>query len=472
MRSIRQHVLAFIQKEDLLRAGDRVGVAVSGGADSVGLLCILLELRRELGVVLSVLHLNHQLRGAESDGDEQFVRSLAMRCELEICCQSRDVGSHAAAHKLSLETAARELRYEFFRSRLQEGDCEKIATAHTVDDQAETVLLKLVRGAGTRGLAGIYPRISVERTPTNITQATAIVRPLLDTRRADLIAYLQEIGQDWREDSTNRDLRHRRNRVRHGILMHLAEELNPQVRETLGEAAEIARAEEEFWRAELGRWLPQTWHGDGPAGTLDLPRAEELPLAVRRRLIRAIGELLGVNLEFRHVEEVLRLHAEGQRAALPAGWVALRHKHELCFRQENEARALDYEYELPLPGRIEVREAAVGLETLEVRNEDPERRYEAEHLLDRSLARRGLRARNWRPGDRFWPAHSKEPKKIKELLQDRGIAGEEKKLWTVVASGEEIVWMRGFGVRRDYQAVGAEGVLIRAFPLEVSGNDR
>jgi len=471
MRWLAQHVLAFIQKEDLLRAGDRVGVAVSGGADSVGLLRILLEFGRELGVVLSVLHLNHQLRGEESDGDEQFVRSLAIGCGLEICCQSRDVASHAAAHKLSLETAARELRYEFFRNRLREANFEKIATAHTVDDQAETVLLKLVRGAGTRGLAGIYPRISVERTSTNITQEAAIVRPLLGTRRADLIAYLQEIGQDWREDSTNRDLRHTRNRVRHGILARLAEELNPQVRERLGEAAEIARAEEEFWQHELGRWLPHTWHRDSQGGTLDVRKAEELPLAVRRRLIRAVGESIGVNLDFRQVEEMLRLHEEGQRVALPAGWLALRHKDELRLRRENEAKALDYEYELPLPGRIAVREAAVEVEAFEVRHEGPEQRYDAEHLLDVSLARRGLRIRNWRPGDRFWPAHSKEPKKIKELLQDRQITGEEKRLWTVVASGEEIVWMRGFGVRRDYQAAGAEGVLIREFPLEVLAKD-
>src|SRR5580700_8902619 len=161
VQSLPQSVAAYIRKHVLLKPGDRVGAAVSGGADSVALLRLLLELRRQLGIVLSVVHLNHKLRGAESDVDQAFVSDLAQRHQLELHCESADAAAYAAEKHLSLETAAREVRYAFFRRLLQQDCVNLIATAHTVDDQAETVLLKLVRGAGTRGLAGIYPRLSV-----------------------------------------------------------------------------------------------------------------------------------------------------------------------------------------------------------------------------------------------------------------------------------------------------------------------
>ena len=289
-----------------------------GGADSVGLLRILLELRSELGIVLSVVHLNHKLRGEESDGDEGFVRYLADAHGLEFICESRDVKAYAAEKKLSLEAGAREVRYEFFREALE--NLDRIATAHTLDDQAETVLMKLARGAGTRGLAGIYPEVAVSRQPSAVRKiqgseysarsfatAKAIVRPLLSVRRERLIEYLGEIGQAWREDSSNRDLRHTRNRVRHGILPRLEENVNPAVREALAEAAEIARGEEEYWTGEVARLLPLAWDRTERGGSLHFDRLPLAGLAVRRRLLRAAGEALGMDLEFRHVEEVLGL---------------------------------------------------------------------------------------------------------------------------------------------------------------------
>ena len=161
MQTLAQRVTRYIRRHKLLNPGDRVGVAVSGGADSVALLRLLLELRTELGVVLSVVHFNHKLRGTQADDDEQFVADLASQNKLEFRSESRDVRAYAAAKHLSVETAAREMRYQFFRRLLLERRANRVATAHTVDDQAETVLLRVVRGAGTRGLAGIYPQLSV-----------------------------------------------------------------------------------------------------------------------------------------------------------------------------------------------------------------------------------------------------------------------------------------------------------------------
>src|SRR5580700_10949871 len=291
---LQQAVLEYIRKHELLKAGDRVGIAVSGGADSVSLLRLLLELRKEVGIVVSVVHFNHKLRGAESDEDERFVAELAQRHKLELRCQSGDVAAHAAEKHLSLETAAREMRYQYFQGLLSEGGLNRIATGHTLDDQAETVLLKIIRGAGGRGLAGIYPKLPVvsSQLSAGSSQPTAIVRPLLGTRRADLEAYLRFLGQSWGEDKSNRDLRHMRNRLRHGILPRLERNFNPAVREALAETAEIARAEEEYWEKEVARVLPLAWQSNGKEGVLKLARLTNLPLALQRRVIRAATECL------------------------------------------------------------------------------------------------------------------------------------------------------------------------------------
>jgi tRNA(Ile)-lysidine synthase len=289
------------------------------------------------------------------------------------------VATYAAEKHLSVETAAREMRYTYFRRLLRESPLDRIATAHTLDDQAETVLLRLVRGAGTRGLAGIYPELPVtgsrspeksrSRSDVRGPREASIIRPLLGTRRRDLEAYLKAMAQDWREDSSNRDLRHGRNRVRHGILPRLERHLNPAVREALAETADLARAEEKYWKQEVARVLPQVSEraasvSPPEAGiTLRLEELMALPLALERRVVRAAAETLGLRLEFRQVEEILAVGAGSVRSAnLPDGWVASRNQQELRLeRAELNPEAPDYEYRLPLPGRILIPEAGMWL---------------------------------------------------------------------------------------------------------------
>jgi tRNA(Ile)-lysidine synthase len=474
VEKLAERVLEYIRRQELLKPGDRVGVAVSGGADSVALLRLLLDLRKELGVVLSVVHFNHKLRGAESDEDQQFVAELTRRHKLPLNRESGDVASHAAERHLSQEAAARDLRYAFFRQLLLSRAVNRIATAHTLDDQAETVLLRLVRGSGTRGLSGIYPQLSVASSQFSVSRLekpeSSIIRPLLGTRRRDLEAYLAVLGQGWREDRSNRDLRHARNRVRHGILPRLERNLNPAVREALAETAEIARAEEEYWQREIKQVLPQAWTtGAQPvSGTLKTAVLTRLPLALQRRVVRAAGESLGLRLEFRHVEEVLEVasgHARAAKSAvLPHGWTVSRHKNEVRFTLSGAVavKNSDYEYLLPIPGQIEVPEAAARFEAVLVPS-GTQAGYNPEHLLEPALLAKELHVRNWRAGDRFWPAHTKTPKKIKELLQERQITGPERKLWPVVVSRSEIVWVRGFPVPAKLRprAGAGEAVVIR-----------
>jgi tRNA(Ile)-lysidine synthase len=447
--SLAQFVVQYIRKNDLVRPGDRVGLAVSGGADSVTLLRILLELRQELGIVLSVVHLNHLLRGAEADADEQFVRDLARSHQLEFIGERRDVRAYAAEHKLSLETAAREVRYGFFERLLREKRLDKIATAHTLDDQAETVLLKLLRGSGTRGLAGIYPQRKV------LPGTGHIVRPMLGVQRSEVESYLAALGQTWREDSSNQELRHTRNRIRHEVLPVL-ERVSPGLRKSLADVAEIARAEEEYWSAEVTALLPSVFKNVGRTPRIGGSVFWGTSLAMQRRLLRAAADSLGLALEFQQVSDILDVR-QGGSVALTKGWTARLHKREIRF-ESSAARKSEYEYPLPVPGKVDVPEIGVTLESSLVNVSEPQQDDAA--LISPQLAGAPFVVRNWCPGDRFWPAHRKTEKKVKELLQDRHITGPEKKLWPVIASGDRVVWLRGFGVHREFQSKDGVGILI------------
>jgi len=278
LRNLVQNVASYISQKQLLRPGDRIGIAVSGGADSVALLRLLLELRCELGIVVSVVHFNHLLRAGESDTDEKFVQTLGGNYDLEFHGSRGDVAERAAERSLSIEAAAREARYEFFWSLLHGGRLDKVATAHTLDDQAETVLLRLIRGTGPRGLSGIQ---SVLQDYQGEDAAGTIIRPLLQVRRKQIESYLTTLGQPWREDSSNQNLHHTRNRVRQKLMPLLEQEFNPEVAEKLAEFSEIARAEEAWWEHELAQRLPVQWEA----------LAQE-PLALKRRLVRHAAEQL------------------------------------------------------------------------------------------------------------------------------------------------------------------------------------
>ena len=214
-----------------------MAVAVSGGPDSVCLLHVLLELAPRLGIaVTAVAHLNHKLRGEASDEDERFVAEMALRAGVPFFCERVRVGEENG----NLEQAARRARHAFFSRLIKDGVANRIATGHTADDQAETVLFRLLRGSGLAGLSGILP----------VTRE-GIVRPLMDVSRADVIEILRARGLHWREDATNQDARFARNRIRHSLLPQLAREWNPRLSESLAHLADLAREEEQWWQQEI-----------------------------------------------------------------------------------------------------------------------------------------------------------------------------------------------------------------------------
>jgi tRNA(Ile)-lysidine synthase len=320
-----------------LKAGLRLAVGLSGGADSVALLRALAARSGELGLVLCAAHLHHGLRGAEADADEEFCRELVEGLGLPFHSVRVDLAAEARAAEgkevETLEEAGRRVRYRWFRELMAAGTVDAVATAHTLDDQAETVLAKFLRGAWTEGLGGIHPVMEFAEG--------RILRPLLGTTRAEIEAYLGELGQGWREDSTNKHLTFTRNRIRHELLPVL-EGWNPRLREHMAQMAELARDEEAWWQGELGRLGAQLLlpgkpvRGGGRAGgdglSIEVSRLGELAVAVQRRLLRHSAGQLGAAPDFRATEALRMLALEGragQKLELAQGLRAERTHREI-----------------------------------------------------------------------------------------------------------------------------------------------
>ncbi len=306
--------------QSLLSAGERVYVALSGGADSTALLIALIDANRAkegLGVVLSAVHVHHGLRGADADADESFVRDLCARLQVPLMVERVDVATRQSEEREGLEEAARELRYGVFWRLLVERRADVVATAHTLDDQAETVMMKLIRGAWTEGIGGIAPVVErpmivvgSENRDKRPDLRARVVRPMLGVRRAEVEAFLRERGQTWREDATNKDLSLTRNRVRHE-LMPVLRTFNPGIDATLARLSEIARDEEAFWDREMAKVLPQVLlpgrpvRGGGRAVStvtgnsscaIEVERLRAMAPALRKRVIRQAARSLGCHL--------------------------------------------------------------------------------------------------------------------------------------------------------------------------------
>jgi tRNA(Ile)-lysidine synthase len=445
----------------LFAAGDRVCVAVSGGADSTALLRTLLARRDALGIVLSVLHVEHGLRGQAAIEDAAFVRTLAEQLGLSCEIVSVDTPQRMADHKESAETAARALRYQVFQDVVAAGKADKIATAHTRDDQAETVLMKLLRGAWTEGLSGIHPELRMESASGSGGQSrhasgALCVRPFLRVRREQIEGYLYKIQQPWRQDGSNDSLAHTRNRIRHELLPKLRD-FNPQIDSILTHMADNARAEEKHWQAELGRLLPllllpgkPTRGGGRNASTangsaqlaMEIARLQELDPALLRRVLRAAAERAGATLDFDATERLLALvmpatPGSGKRPRLElAGGVSVeRSARELRFGGSSSNSFCEpCVYELPVPGAVD----APGFRA----------RFTANWPQGISAAQAAIRStcaqvRAWKPGDRVALRHSRGPKKVKEILNRMRISAEDRAAWPVVTWEGNIIWMRG-----------------------------
>lgn len=413
-----------------LRSYPRLGVAISGGSDSVALACLCAE----AGLPITLLHMNYGLRGVESDADESHVRLLAhtLACPLLVeRVQPPD----------SSEETLRDLRYQWFATC----PVDAILTGHTLEDQAETVLFRLLRGSGPGGLAGILDHPQRQ-----------ILRPLLAVSRASLRDWLQSRQIAWREDSSNQQTHYRRNWLRHHLLPQIREQLNPEVDAALARLATIVAQEEDWLRSLTAAPLASLTHPAAGGSVLACSGLAQLPLALQRRVLRAWleqvrGDLRG--LDFHHFESLLalchdpaatgRLQLPGLDALRSFDWLLLMTTAQLAARPERNFR-----FPLPIPSRICLPEDA-GI--FEATLAPPCQYNEEGNLLDwdRLTAALGpataLELRNWRPGDRLLLPGSPEPKKLKDLFQFHRIPLWRRRSWPIVVLGDSPVWAGEFG---------------------------
>jgi tRNA(Ile)-lysidine synthase len=436
---VASRLVEFTNRYPSLKDSTAWALAVSGGADSTA----LVHAARELGREILLLHVNYRLRGAESDADESFVRQLGPPCEV----------FHPAVENSS-EEHLRSLRYRYFaQSKLP------VLTAHTRDDQAETVLHRLLRGTGPDGLAGIQPNLN-ER----------IFRPLLDLTRHELRAYLTERNLPWREDSSNTNLAYRRNYIRQVLLPQIEEHLNPEATAALARLALLAREDEQWLAAMAADFLPHFASAQGPARILNAKHFAEAPVALARRLLRALFTQFQLSEEigFAHIEAALDLcrgPAGSGRLQLP-GIDLLRSFDEIRVMRQQDLPGADRNFRqpLPIPGTVDLPGASgqlvTTLDKITPYNEEVQGLDWA--ILQRALAPgETLELRNWRPGDEYRRAGRDRPDKLKELFQKFRIPLWQRRGWPIVVLRDAPIWARDFGPSAEFAATSGSLAVLR-----------
>ena len=452
-----------VRAHDLARADTRVLVALSGGSDSVALAYLLAELagRGEL-CVAGAVHLNHQLRPA-AGGDEAFCAATAGRLGWPFLAHREDVAARARTERRSIEDAARAARYEFFEEARLRLEADAIALGHTRDDQAETFLLRLVRGAGSRGLSGMHPRRG------------RIIRPLLDCRRGDLRAFLEARALTFVHDESNDDVSIPRNRVRAELLPFLERRFNPSIVDVLADEAALARGEWE-WMEQAAREAGAgvVSRPDPGAWVLDVEALRQLPPALARLTVRnaLVQAAEGRPVSFRHVEEALLLAGPPSplRGGGPTSGPGVRMERRgqtlvLTSRGSvTPARKTNlFRYSLSIPGEVALREAGcvVSAEAApSAGSAIPCNPALAMLQLDRCHG--PLAVRNRRPGDRFRPLGLDGRKKLQDYLVDKKVPRDARdRVPLVVDDADRIVWVAGHGIAEDFRVTDpAQAVLI------------
>lgn len=432
-----------IKEYKLLEKKDRVLIAYSGGLDSTGLLALLLELREKWSFEIFIGHFNHKLRQSAEE-DEQFVRDVCQKYSLPLFVGSENVRMYAKNKRLNIEEAGRRLRYDFLRKAAIRIGEAKIATGHTMTDQAETLLMRLMRGSGPRGLAGIYPMVEGK-----------IIRPLIQLEREDIAAYIKRRGIPYRIDESNFDRRFFRNRIRMDLIPYIRNNFEPRIIPQLAKIASILQ-EEEALLDKLGKEKAQKAILEKNNQVfLDLNFLLSLPLALRRRIVREfIYKLKGDlrEISFGDIESVSRL-GKGKECHLKKNLILSR-EEDLVFLKRKTFPKMRYEYQWSGKNSLEIREINLKFEGKEMKKDkfrrldfnDEDRAY-----IDMAKLRFPLLIRNRRRGDRYQPLGAPGQKKLKEIMRAKGIPLSEREKRPVFLCGEEIVWVLGLPVSEKHK---------------------
>lgn len=470
LNGIEQRTAEFIVTHGLFAEARRILLAVSGGADSTALLHILKTLRREgtLKADLWCAHVNHQLRGAASDGDEQFTIDQAAQLNLPAVTRTVDVRTYAEQQKLSVETAGRRLRLMSLGEIATAHGCAWVATGHQKNDNAETVLQRLRRGTGFRGLAGIWPARQFGDGPT-------FARPLLGTARHEILQYLTMRGLRWREDRTNADVTYTRNHIRHRLIPALQQESNGDIAEELCALAASAKRLHEQVRLKAG----DAW------STMTVPTRQgvaieargllSLPLPVSVELIRLALAKLGcgerdvTQYHYRGISELAQEHQGGKSLTLPGGFVA---RYELgqvilgpATNHSGTWSEPTEEVRLKIPGKTQIAgleiEASLinqpAVEKTELRRD----RNRFVEYFDVARVSRPVMVRRRRPGDKFRPLGLPSEKKVGKFLTAAKASGPVRQQILIFDDGQKVIWVCPVRASEDTRVIDSTTRLLR-----------
>lgn len=474
---LQNKVKTALLSHKLCRTGAHILAAVSGGADSMAMLHLLHALAPELRLRLTVAHLHHGLRGADADADAAFVLAAARRLGYPCVSARADIRRRARRRHVSLEMAGRAARYDFLAKAARRLHCDAVATAHTADDQVETMLLKLARGAGPQGLCGIS-RLTEQ-------QGVSIIRPLRDIWRQELLRYLRRHGRAWREDASNADPAFLRNRVRHAVLPMLARQLNPRLRQALWRTGAIMESEN-AWLESLALPIYSQCRAPGQPPALNCELLQAYPLAARRRALRLWlaetglpPELLDFNAAER-LETLLPAGRSGRSVHLPGGYTVRREYAYLHLRPPGKTRQpasaptdgsrgrspsqpasarqpgpamadSGFEVVLKIPGRTAPRDQNWRIAcTLEPKPAVITGAPDCAMISAVCGRRRRIVARNWRPGDRMQPFGMRGTRKIQDIFSDLQVPVSRRRQLPLLECGGEIIWVPGYRIARDW----------------------
>lgn len=437
-------VKSTIEKYEMISPGDTILAGVSGGPDSLALLHLLKKLQDPLQFRLYAGHLDHMFRGEEAEADARLVESLSRQWQIPFVTERVNVPQHIEKHGLSPQQGAREVRYRFYREAAERLGANRVALGHHADDQAETVLLSLIRGTGLKGLGGIPP-----------AREGVYIRPLLKARRKQIEEYCREFGIAYRVDSSNLKTVYLRNRVRQELIPLLEEKYNPAAVESLNRLAEIVRDEDEYLDTAARNALEDAVESreEGKV-TLFVEKFNCYPAAIKRRMmVAAYRGLAGYRRSpaFEHIEGALEM-ASGKRPRgrieLPGGVLLVKRCRFLeMIRSRESPQVPFYQYSLQVPGLTRIPEVnrAILAETLEAfRAGDPRRFSSNQAVLDLESLGGPLCVRRRREGDVFSPLGAGGKVKLKKFLIDLKVPREQRDAIPIVTCGNDIVWVAGF----------------------------
>jgi len=432
-----------IERYGMFSPGDRILVGVSGGPDSVCLLHILDRLRRGMGLSLHIVHINHGIRKRESKREEKFVDTLAHRMGVPITVKPVDVPSYAKKKRLTIEEAARDMRYKIFEGLARKLNAKKVALGHTASDQVETVLMHFLRGSGPRGLSGI--------SPVRKLGSVSIVRPLIEVNREEILGYLKENNLTFSIDSSNRRIEYFRNRIRLRLLPHLRENYNKDIDGALLRLSEILKEENAYWERLVERAFGKVVSFQPGKILIDLRRFLRYNVVIQRRVLyRLFGGIVSLG-QIEAIRNLAQKSARGKRVSLGKRFSVKKEGDFLVFSSFPERKIKKFDYPIKVPGKNEFDGLNITLNTRVVDSQPVSHRIPNTVYFDADrINLHGLILRNRREGDRFKPFGLKGTKKISDFFIDEKMPRNLRERIPLLVDGEDILWV--VGIRRGDKA--------------------